>query len=169
MKITNKLGLPQPLVDAVSMREPSDSYSASMLMQSPRMVWLKRRHFHKVEKDVSEQIWALFGTAVHGIIEKCETADSIQEAYLSHEIDGVKVTGMADVYEKGKNRVMKQVWFVLILPVDLQDHKKDRPENPLLPYNPALWQHESEIPVALFQVPFQTPPEFPSFYSCNFS
>ena len=117
MKITNKLGLPQPLVDAVSMREPSDSYSASMLMQSPRMVWLKRRHFGEVEKDVSEQIWALFGTAVHGIIEKYETADSIQEAYLSHELDGVKVTGMADVYENGKISDWKtsSVWSLIFL------------------------------------------------------
>jgi len=103
MKITNKLGLPQALVDAVSIRQPSDSYSASMLTKSPRQVNLERRHHHEMERDVSDMIWSLFGTAVHKVIEQADPEQALTEEYLTHELsNGAKVTGMADLYEAGK-------------------------------------------------------------------
>lgn len=119
MKITNKYNLPEALVKAVSMREPT-GYSASMLSQSPRMVWLKRRHFGKIEKDVSEQLWAVFGTAVHAVIERNETKNSLQEEYLTTDINGVKLTGTCDHYENGiiSDWKTSSVWSFIYMDAD---------------------------------------------------
>jgi hypothetical protein len=127
MKITNKLGLPQALVDAVSQRPPSGNYSASMLTKSPRMVQLARRHSGEMEQDVADMIWAIFGTAVHKVIETAEppqsdkflwfrkpvwlraiiayikTRKTIKERYQKIELsNGQIVSGIADLYHDGK-------------------------------------------------------------------
>ena len=116
MKITNKLNLPDEIVSAVSTREPSGSYSASMLTKTPRMVWLNRRHYSEMSEDVTERIWSLFGTAVHAVLAESESEQSINEQYLSHIFeDGNKISGMADVYKNGKisDWKVKSVWSVV--------------------------------------------------------
>jgi hypothetical protein len=121
MRITNKLGLPQALVDAVSMREPSGNYSASMMTKSPRMVQLSRRHHGEMEQDVADMIWAIFGTAVHKVIEAAEQEQAITEEYLSATLsNGAKVSGMADLYQAGKISDWKtvSVWAALRLDAD---------------------------------------------------
>ena len=101
MKITNKYGLPESLVRAVqNHKHKSADYSASMLTNSPRIVHLTRRHYHELEEDVSERIWALLGTAVHGIIEGHEADNEIAEGYMEIEVlPGVRVSGHSDVYD----------------------------------------------------------------------
>ena len=118
MKITNKLGLPQALVDAVSQRPPSGNYSASMLTKSPRMVQLARRHSAEMEQDVADMIWAIFGTAVHKVIEAADPEQALSEQYLKVELsNGATVSGMADLYEDGKISDWKtvSVWSYLKL------------------------------------------------------
>jgi CRISPR/Cas system-associated exonuclease Cas4 (RecB family) len=101
MKITNKHNLPQVLVDAVKPYEPSGRYSASMLTQSPRMVVLKQRHWHEIEQDVSDMIWALYGTALHSVIEKANPENSLQEEYLKHTLpNGSVISGKPDLYHE---------------------------------------------------------------------
>lgn len=133
MKITNKMGLPQALVDAVSIRQPSDSYSASMLTKSPRQVHLERRHAHEIERDVSDMIWSLFGTAVHKVIEQADPEQALLEEALTHELsNGAKITGTADLYESGKISDWKtvSVWSY----VYLDDQKRFEYESQLNTY-----------------------------------
>ena len=121
MTITNKLNLPQALVDAVTTREPSGNYSASMLTNSPRMVWLKRRHHDEMTEDVSDRIWALFGTAVHSIIEQGNPENALTEEYLRHELDdGSVLSGKPDLYLDGKISDWKtvSVWSLIFLDAD---------------------------------------------------
>jgi hypothetical protein len=102
MTITNKLGLPDVLVQAVSNREPSDAYSASQLMKSPRQLWLGRKHHVEIVEDVSDRIWALFGTALHAIIEQANPENALTEERLSHEFPGLgKITGIPDLFQDG--------------------------------------------------------------------
>lgn len=121
MKITNKLNLPQALVDAVTTREPSGNYSASMLTSSPRMVWLRRRHHDEITEDVSDRIWALFGTAVHSIIEQGNPENALTEEYLRHEFkNGAKLSGKPDLYLDGRISDWKtvSVWSLIYLDAD---------------------------------------------------
>lgn len=72
MKITNKLNLPEAFVKFVSDgdREYVDHrYSVTELLLSVREILLNRKYAQEIEYDVSDSIPALFGTAVHQILE----------------------------------------------------------------------------------------------------
>ncbi|MHC1623300.1 MAG: hypothetical protein ACXQTR_01765 [Candidatus Methanospirareceae archaeon] len=98
MIITNKYDLPQALVDAVThCTHKGEDYSASQLTKSARQFWLAKRH--EVTKDASEMIWALFGTAVHAILEKADDETRLTEEYLTTEVLGHKLSGVCDLYE----------------------------------------------------------------------
>jgi len=98
---TNIHNLPGPLVTALS----NDIYvkaghiSVTGLIQPPRIRQLMHRHKEKITEDVSDKIWMLLGSAVHSVLERAETANSLQEERLSAQVLGWKVSGMADLYE----------------------------------------------------------------------
>lgn len=72
MKMTNKLNLPEPFVIYANKdsHEPKEHrYSVTELLLPTREILLNRRYYNDVEQDVSEVIPALFGTAVHTILE----------------------------------------------------------------------------------------------------
>ena len=103
MKITNKLGLPQPFVSAVE-REyqyADKRYSATSLLKGVREAILQRRHDDEIESDVADMAWAIFGTAVHGILENAEeTATQIKENKLEVEMpNGYTLSGIFDLYD----------------------------------------------------------------------
>lgn len=72
MKITNKLNLPESFVKFVSdgnHEYTEHRYSVTELLLSPREIILNRLHAQEIEYDVSDSIPALFGTAVHQVLE----------------------------------------------------------------------------------------------------
>ena len=76
MIITNKLGLPQAFVEMAKSdftAEPK-TYRVTSLLKGIRETILEKRHADEIEQDVSDMIWLLFGTAVHGILEKQQEA-----------------------------------------------------------------------------------------------
>jgi len=98
MKLTNKLGLPQPIVKAVS----NDGYSSgdcdisvTSLLKPPQMRALELRHEDQLEEDVSDRIWSLLGQVVHGILERAEET-AIAEERLYIDVDGWRVSGQMD-------------------------------------------------------------------------
>ena len=100
MKITNKLGLPQPFVNVATPYEPTPGhYSATSLLMSPRQFWLSRRHNDLIEEDVADRIWTLFGTAVHYVLQEGGEEDALTEEYLSAPFGDILVTGIADHYK----------------------------------------------------------------------
>jgi hypothetical protein len=73
--------------------------SCTELLNSPRIVQLKRKHWESIEQDVSEMVWALFGSAVHNILEHGKDAHHLVEQRLFAETDGWKISGAIDLQE----------------------------------------------------------------------
>lgn len=120
MKITNNQNLPKTLVNAINNhKHKSDAdISSSQLLTSPRAFWLAKRHNSELEQDVSNMIWALFGTASHSVAELGESKNGITEEYFSKvQVGNFSVSGTADLYEDGIIYDWKtvSVWSLLFL------------------------------------------------------
>ena len=100
MKITNKTGLPEPIVNAL--RKPTYTkggahMSATELLSPPRMVQLRIANADAIEMDAADMVWALFGTAIHGVLEHGQGDDHIVEQRLNTVIDGWEISGAIDL------------------------------------------------------------------------
>ena len=103
MKITNRLGLPQPLVDAVS-RDPyisgQSDYSVTELLRPARQVILEKTYKVDLEEDASDRIWSLMGQIVHGIFERADK-DAVSEKRFYLTTEGKTISGQVDRYIDG--------------------------------------------------------------------
>ena len=102
MKITNRFGLPDTLLNAVKDDEydKGDSVlSVTQLISSPRIVLLQNLNADHMTADVVDRVPALLGTAVHKIIEKGskDLANHIVEERLFATINGWKISGAVDL------------------------------------------------------------------------
>ena len=99
MILTNKLNLPAGFVKAVSMEKHNaeGSLSATTLIQGVKQIILTDRHWDQLEEDVSDRIWAIFGTAVHSLMES-EGEYDFTEQVMSHKVGDVTITGKIDSY-----------------------------------------------------------------------
>lgn len=101
MKITNINNLPTPFVSAVSQEytfEPNE-YRVTSLLKGIRETLLERRHSDEVEQDVSDMLWLVLGTAVHGVMENAQEADcEIKEERLKVDFNGYVLSGQFDLY-----------------------------------------------------------------------
>jgi len=92
MNITNKFDLPLGIVDAIKNREYSKGeadISVTSLLMPPQMYRLLALHGKDIEVDASENIWALFGTAVHHILALADNASlAIKEELWQHYLRG---------------------------------------------------------------------------------
>lgn len=106
--LTNKLGLPQPFVDAATSdyRYKPKRYSVTSLLKGTREAILQRRHQDEVVEDVADRVWAIFGSAVHQILQNGASTDSqLQECWLSAEVGDYTLTGIFDLYDAGTETV----------------------------------------------------------------
>ncbi|MDR2785683.1 MAG: hypothetical protein LBB83_07190 [Treponema sp.] len=101
MKITNLFGLPEALVNAVSVRPHNapGSLSATTLLKNMKQILLTERHWDELEEDVLDRFWALFGSAIHKLLEH-EGENDFSEESMFCEFAGIKVTGQIDLYNK---------------------------------------------------------------------
>ena len=102
MKLTNKHNLPETFVNVI--KRPTYSkgkanLSITELIDSPRVVNLKRDHWDDIETDASEMVWSLFGTAVHGVLEHGKNDNHIVEERMHVEFDGWHLSGAIDLQE----------------------------------------------------------------------
>lgn len=108
MIITNKLGLPQAFVEMAKSdftAEPK-TYRVTSLLKGVRETILGKRHTDKIEQDVSDMIWLLFGTAVHGILEnQQEQGHEIKESRISIDIGEYKLSGQFDLYDSKAKKI----------------------------------------------------------------
>lgn len=104
MKVTNKTGLPEGLVRAIT----NDPYTnggaditASTLADPPLLQSLKRKHWDNLEEDAAERIWALLGQAAHAIAERgaIKTPGVQAETRLSMDVLGWKLSGAFDHFD----------------------------------------------------------------------
>ncbi len=101
MKLTNRLNLPLPLVQAIANDTYSgdrvSDYSTTGLLKPPRIAALQRKHKDVLVEDASERIWSLFGQVVHSIIERAAT-DELVEKRLFMTVAGKTVSGQIDLF-----------------------------------------------------------------------
>jgi hypothetical protein len=107
MKITNKFNLPETIINVLARPTYSKgkaNISATELINSPRIVQLKRKHWDEVEEDASLMVWSLFGSAVHNILEHGKQDNHIVEERIHINHEGWHISGAVDlqeVYEDG--------------------------------------------------------------------
>lgn len=109
MKITNKFGLPEAFVSAVSKdyEYKPKRYSVTTLLQPLRVTLLKRRHDEDLEEDCADSTYRLLGTAVHRVLEDAKSGDmDFSEEKLVIDVgDGYALSGIFDVYQADEFRV----------------------------------------------------------------
>ena len=99
MIITNKHNLPQAFVNAVeypTYTKGKAHMSVTELLNSPQIVQLKAKYANEITVDVSEMMWAVFGTAVHHVLEQNKGVGDIVEQRLHADIDGWHISGAID-------------------------------------------------------------------------
>jgi hypothetical protein len=102
MKITNKQGLPAPVVALLTRNyysKGSSQYSVTELMSPPQIRRLREQYDEKMESDVTDLLATQFGTFMHGKLEAKEIEGYINEERIHMEIDGIKISGAIDLQE----------------------------------------------------------------------
>ncbi len=101
--ITNNLNLPKPFVDAATSdyQYKPKRYSVTEVIGGTCEAILKRRHKGEAEEDVADRVWAIFGTAVHKVLQEAEAEESqLQENWISAEVgNGYTLSGIFDLYD----------------------------------------------------------------------
>ena len=101
MIITNKHNLPSSFVEMAQkdyQYQPNE-YRVTSLLKGIRETILERRYESLIERDVSDMIWLLFGTAVHNILERQQEGNQeIKETRLKVDIENYVLSGQFDLY-----------------------------------------------------------------------
>ena len=100
MILTNKMNLPAGFVKAVSTEKHNapGSLSATTLIRGIKEIILMDRYWEMLVDDVSDRIWAIFGSAVHSLMES-EGENEFNEQKMDYEVGGIIVTGRIDNYD----------------------------------------------------------------------
>ena len=100
MIVSNVLNLPAAFVHAVSTERHNapHCYSATTLNKGAKEIVLTDRHYDEITVDASEQIWAVWGTAVHALLES-EKDDNFHEERFKVAVGNSWVTGQVDSYD----------------------------------------------------------------------
>ena len=107
MRLTNNFNLPETFINVINRPtyDKGDSQiSATEILNSPRIVQLKRQHWDQLEQDAADMVWSLFGSAVHEILQHGRSDHHIVEQRIFAEFQGWKISGAIDlqeVYEDG--------------------------------------------------------------------
>lgn len=119
MQFTNKFGLPQSFVEAVT-NDPyghDSDISITKLINPPQMAALQNKHDAEIIQDVSERVFSLLGQSVHTLLERTITTDTIVEERFSLPVNGWEVSGQIDLYEKASDHLIDykvtSAWSVL--------------------------------------------------------
>jgi hypothetical protein len=102
MKLTNIHSLPETIINVI--KRPTYSkgkanMSVTELLNSPRIVQLKRKHWDDLTEDASDMVWSIFGTAIHGVLEHGKGDSHIVEERIHVELDGLRISGAIDLQE----------------------------------------------------------------------
>ena len=126
MKITNKRGLPEAIRKACESHEHRRAdYSVTELLKDAQEIAYLKMLDPILEDDCADRMWSIFGTAVHKVLEEQETEGVKNEVYLTTEVLGKVVSGIADVIDTLKKKIVDyktaSVWKFKIKPCDFSD------------------------------------------------
>ena len=100
MKLTNKYGLPETVVKALTRSEYTkgeSNRSITQIIDSPRVRILRQENWENMEEDVSEKMWAVLGSAAHKMFEETGDENHLTEERLYTEVEGWVISGAIDV------------------------------------------------------------------------
>lgn len=120
MIITNKFNLPAPFVSLAQrdyIYEPNE-YRVTSLLKGVRETILERRHGDKIERDVSDMVWLLFGTAVHSVLERHQEGENeLKEERIKIPFGDYILSGQFDLYNDSTKLVTDyktaSVWKII--------------------------------------------------------
>ena len=125
---TNKFNLPDSVAEAIKKntydvsRTDQNIISVTSLIGSPRIRQLTVRHWFNMTEDVSSGIWRLLGSAVHEVMGRISEDNRLIEERLSEEVDGMIVTGKADIYDAKTESIQDfKVTSVYKVKTDVED------------------------------------------------
>lgn len=120
MLITNKYRLPKSFIEMAQSdyQYGEREYRVTSLLKGLRETILERRHSNEIERDVSDMIWLLFGSAVHSILERQVEGDSeIKESRIKIQIGGYTLSGQFDLYDAETKKITDyktaSVWKII--------------------------------------------------------
>jgi hypothetical protein len=103
MIITNKHGVPEPLVTLASKEyysKGASQYSVTEIMAPPKIKRLREQYNDQIKQDVADMLWNLLGSALHVVMERGVTDGWTMEERLYKEMDGVTVSGAIDIQQE---------------------------------------------------------------------
>jgi len=106
MIFTNVHGLPDEVAKVLSKdrydkgSEHSD-YSVTTLKTPPRIVQLQRRHKEELTEDVIDNLWSMFGSMAHNMLEEHGSDDAVTEKRFYLNILDRIISGQVDHYKDG--------------------------------------------------------------------
>lgn len=110
MIYTNKHGLPEEVYNALSRnRYISDSievttktdYSVTTLGNPVQQTILKKRHSENLTADVIDQVWSMFGSIAHTLLEEHGSDTAVTEKRFYTTVLGKTISGQIDHYKDG--------------------------------------------------------------------
>jgi len=102
MKLTNNFGMPETILNVIARPQYSKgkaNMSVTELLNSPRIVQLKRKHWDDLTEDAADMVWSIFGTAIHNILEHGKGDNHVVEERIHVELDGMRISGAIDLQE----------------------------------------------------------------------
>lgn len=141
MRLTNKFNLPDAFVRAT--RRSNAAYdskadrSVTQLINPPQIDLLRKRYFRDMEKDVSEEFFALLGSAVHKILE-WGAVDGVTEERLHASVSGWAISGGIDLQLERDHYVITD-YKVTSVYVAFKDETKPEWEQQLNCYAYLVW------------------------------
>jgi len=105
MKITNFNNIPAPIYRAICHNwydgeNAKHFVSATELIKPIKIVVLEKRHRAEIVEEASDLVWSLLGSAMHKVLEKSETGNTLNEERLFAKVNGKIISGGVDLYEE---------------------------------------------------------------------
>jgi hypothetical protein len=103
VKLTNKFNIPQTFVNVLerpTYTKGKAHLSVTQLINGPKIVALTQKFDADLEQDVSDMVWSIFGTAIHGVLEHGKDENHIVEERLHATLDGWRISGAIDLQIK---------------------------------------------------------------------
>jgi hypothetical protein len=98
MKYTNKFNLPESIAQAIindDYNSGKSDITVTQIISPVQQVRLQKQYADQLQEDISENIYALIGKAIHYILEKAENTMPVEKRLFT-EINGWKISGQFD-------------------------------------------------------------------------
>ena len=101
MRLSNKYGYPEAVLKAVEAdgyTKGDSEFSATGLLQPPRIRVLQQKHESEISVDIDERLFALYGQLGHALLERAgiSLGNRIIEKRFFGEVSGVRISAQID-------------------------------------------------------------------------